>query len=151
MVATAAVQGTICVQCKGQCVMPFDHLGRSNSQVLSRVTYSTMQCSKQVLQELAYMGGCKTFWSGFACKGKMHTFMSLWKLVEQEQGDSVLQEGVPQQLKALVGVGLLAHLGSDGLQHIHYVGHPAAEHEVFNVSVALLLHWYRRTQTIQCM
>ena len=51
--------------------------------------------------------------------------MRLRELVEQEQGDSILEEGVPQQLKALVGVGLLADLGGDGLQHIHYVGHPA--------------------------
>ena len=51
--------------------------------------------------------------------------MSLWELVEEEEGDRILEEGVPKQLKALVGVGLLAHLGGDGLQHIHYVWHPA--------------------------
>ena len=46
-------------------------------------------------------------------------------LVEEEERHSILEEGIPQQLKALIGDVLLARLGGQGLQHIHYVGLPA--------------------------
>ncbi len=49
------------------------------------------------------------------------TFMGLWELEEEEEGDSILEEGVPKQLKALVAVVLLASLGGQRLQHIHYI------------------------------
>ena len=51
--------------------------------------------------------------------------MSVWELEEEEEGDCILEEGVPQQLKALIAVVLLAGLGGQGLQHKHYVGQPA--------------------------
>ena len=53
------------------------------------------------------------------------TFMGFWVLVEEEERDSILEEGIAQQLKALIGDVFLAGLGSQGFQHIHYVGLPA--------------------------
>lgn len=54
--------------------------------------------------------------------------MGFRELVEEEEGHSVLEEGVPQQLNALVGDVLLAGLGCQRLQHIHYVWLPAHTH-----------------------
>jgi len=54
------------------------------------------------------------------------TFMGFRELEEEEERHCVLEKGIPQQLKAFIAVVLLASLGSQRLQHIHYVGHPAA-------------------------
>ena len=53
------------------------------------------------------------------------TFMRIWELEEEEQGDSKLQKGISKQLKALIAVILLTRLGGHSFQHIDYVGHPA--------------------------
>ena len=53
------------------------------------------------------------------------TFMGFRELEEEEKRHGILEEGIPQQLKAFIAVVLLAGLGSQGLQHIHYVGQPA--------------------------
>ncbi len=52
--------------------------------------------------------------------------MGFRELEEEEEGHGILEEGVPQQLKAFIAVVLLACLGSQRLQHVHYVGHPAS-------------------------
>ena len=53
------------------------------------------------------------------------TFMGFRELEEEEKRHGILEEGIPQQLKAFIAVVLLAGLGSQGLQHIYYVGQPA--------------------------
>ncbi len=52
--------------------------------------------------------------------------MGFRELEEEEERHGILEEGIPQQLKAFIAVVLLAGLGSQRLQHIHYVGQPAA-------------------------
>ena len=64
-------------------------------------------------------------WEGGGGMESVVTFMGFWILVEEEERHSVLKEGVAQQLEALIGDILLARLGSQGLQHIHYMGLPA--------------------------
>lgn len=54
------------------------------------------------------------------------TFMGFRELKEEEERHCILEEGIPQQLEAFIAVVLLACLGSQRLQHIHYVGQPAA-------------------------
>ena len=49
-------------------------------------------------------------------------------LMEEEERHSILEEGIAQQLQALIGDVLLASLGSEGFQHIHDVGLPAHMH-----------------------
>jgi hypothetical protein len=51
--------------------------------------------------------------------------MGFRELEEEEERHCILEEGIPQQLKAFVAVVFLAGLGSQRLQHIHYVGQPA--------------------------
>jgi len=51
--------------------------------------------------------------------------MGFRELEEEEQGHCILEEGIPQHLRAFVAIVLLAGLGSQRIQHIHYVGHPA--------------------------
>jgi len=62
------------------------------------------------------------------CSSKVagHGQLPSWEPEEEEERHDILEEGIPQQLKAFIAVVLLAGLGSQRLQHIHYVGQPAA-------------------------
>ena len=67
------------------------------------------------------------------------TFMSLWELVEEKEGHCILEEGITQQLKALIGVVLLADFRSECLQHIYYVWRSAQRWQSFKIMLAVAL------------